>query len=102
MSEYVDLTGTTDRATSNTAWTGEAALVAPEPWMQDARCAQTDPDMFFPSPGERERANDARSICGRCDVAAECLEFALRTHEPHGIWGGLTARQRTALVKRSA
>ncbi|HVJ98866.1 MAG TPA: WhiB family transcriptional regulator, partial [Acidimicrobiia bacterium] len=29
-------------------------------------------------------------ICGDCSVQRDCLNFALRVREPHGIWGGLT------------
>ncbi len=36
-------------------------------------------------------------ICAQCIVQPECLEFALRVHEPHGIWGGLTEAERRRL-----
>ena len=60
--------------------------------------------MFFPpAVGERREERDAReskakSICAECVVRSECLDFALRVHEPHGIWGGLTEAERRRLV----
>lgn len=72
-------------------WTGAAALVDPQPWMQDALCAQTDPDMFFPQKGGSTKP--AKKICRNCDVVAECLAFALRTGQTEGIWGGKSTRE---------
>jgi hypothetical protein len=35
-------------------------------------------------------ANDkARAICDRCPVAWQCRDYAYRTEEKHGIWGGV-------------
>ncbi len=102
MSETVDMTASTDRsANSATSWTGDASLIEPEPWMQDAMCAQVDPEIFFPPVGDHGSTNAARKVCGGCDVAAECLAFALRTEQRHGIWGGLTRSQSAALRRAS-
>lgn len=101
MSEYIELSGTSPNGVgAGTAWSGEASLIRPEPWMQDAACAQTDPELFFPSKGEVPVADQARAVCAGCPVADQCLTFALRTEQRHGIWGGLTTRQRGELVKR--
>ena len=48
--------------------------------------------MFFPQWGQR--ATEAKRVCGRCPVSGECLEVALAMDHQHGVWGGLTARQR--------
>lgn len=64
-------------------------------WRQDALCAQTDPDVFFPERGQSLRP--ARRICGRCAVRSHCLTYALDTGQTFGIWGGLTAPQRRTL-----
>ena len=45
---------------------------APE-WQERALCSQTDPEAFFPEKGGSTR--EAKRICGRCDVKAECLEY---------------------------
>lgn len=78
---------------SEPEWSGTASLITPEPWMQDALCAEVDPDMFFPNRGDAEGADLARDICSRCPVKAECLEFAIRTTQAHGVWGGKSPRQ---------
>lgn len=65
------------------------------PFAADALCAQTDPEAFYPEHGESTTA--AKTVCAACPVRAACLDYALRRHERHGIWGGLTARQRRTL-----
>lgn len=58
----------------------------------DALCAETDPELFFPTKGGSSRA--ALRICALCDVRDECLEYALEKGERFGIWGGLSERAR--------
>ncbi|MGH7744327.1 MAG: WhiB family transcriptional regulator [Candidatus Dormibacteria bacterium] len=72
-------------------------LVADESpsWHDNALCAQTDPEAFFPEKGDPNMA--AKKVCFRCDVRAECLEYALNNREHFGIWGGLSALQRNRL-----
>lgn len=69
-----------------------------EPWVADAVCPQADAELFFPDPGLK--ATGAKAVCAECPVQAECLEFALRNGERHGVWGGLSERERSKL-KRS-
>jgi WhiB family redox-sensing transcriptional regulator len=64
------------------------------PWMDEALCAQTDPDMFFPEKGGSARS--AKRVCASCDVREQCLDYALATGQTEGVWGGLTPRQRRA------
>lgn len=75
-------------------------------WMDDAACAgyvelygeQVVDGWFFPERGES--TTTARSICGTCPVQAHCAEYALTGEgmwREHGIWGGLSARQRRAI-----
>jgi WhiB family transcriptional regulator, redox-sensing transcriptional regulator len=70
---------------------------APE-WQERALCAQTDPEAFFPEKGGSTR--EAKRICSRCEVRAECLEYALSHNERFGIWGGLSERERRKLKRR--
>jgi WhiB family redox-sensing transcriptional regulator len=51
--------------------------------------------MFFPERGAP--TSDAREVCRGCLVRAECLNYALATNEQHGIWGGLSGRERRRL-----
>ena len=39
-------------------------------------------------------------ICRPCPVVAECLADALDNEIEFGVWGGMTERQRRALLKR--
>jgi WhiB family redox-sensing transcriptional regulator len=63
-------------------------------------CAQTDPEAYFPEKGSS--AGEAKRICARCDVRAECLEYALGREEKFGVWGGLSERERRKLKRRAA
>ncbi|HEV2256553.1 MAG TPA: WhiB family transcriptional regulator [Streptosporangiaceae bacterium] len=40
---------------------------------------------------------EAKAICAGCQVRRDCLAFALRTHQVHGVWGGLSERERYPL-----
>jgi WhiB family redox-sensing transcriptional regulator len=64
-------------------------------WQDDANCAGLAGDLFFPERGESTR--EAKAICDDCTVSAECLEYALANSIKHGIWGGLSERQRRPL-----
>lgn len=67
-------------------------------WQEQALCAQTDPEAFFPEKGGSTR--EAKRICMACGVRDECLEYALANDERFGIWGGLSERERRRLKKR--
>ncbi|AGP31397.1 putative WhiB transcription regulator [Corynebacterium terpenotabidum Y-11] len=67
-------------------------------WQEQALCAQTDPEAFFPEKGGSTR--EAKRICRACGVRDECLEYALAHDERFGIWGGLSERERRRLKKR--
>lgn len=75
-----------------------APTIQPDPpdWMGSALCAQVDPELFFPEKGGGTRA--AKRVCGGCPVRQECLAAALASHEPDGVWGGLSPRQRRKLT----
>jgi len=66
-------------------------------WPERALCAEADPELFYPE--ARETAPEAKSICRVCEVRADCLAAALANREPHGIWGGLTYRERLAFTR---
>jgi WhiB family redox-sensing transcriptional regulator len=64
--------------------------------------------VFFPPPQfERkaeklDRERRAKAICMDCRVRDECLSYALRIREPHGIWGGLNENERKVLPEHVA
>jgi WhiB family redox-sensing transcriptional regulator len=65
-------------------------------WQNDAQCAKCAGEVdFFPARGESVR--DAKAVCSVCPVRTECLEFALRHKVAHGVWGGLSERERRTL-----
>lgn len=43
----------------------------------------------------------AVKVCHGCPVRQQCLDEALRTDEPFGIWGGLGARERSRLLRQT-
>lgn len=71
-----------------------------EDWRDQALCAQTDPEAFFPDRGGSPL--EAKRICNRCEVTAECLFYSLTVPPtPVGVWGGLTERERRRLKRRA-
>ena len=68
-------------------------------WQEDALCAQTDPELFFPERGGVRFVRKAKSICGDCTVRDECLEYALANDERFGVWGGKSERERNRMRK---
>jgi WhiB family redox-sensing transcriptional regulator len=64
----------------------------------EASCRGADTTVFFPV--SDTYAEGAKAICATCPVAHRCLEYAIETHQPDGVWGGLTATERHRLVRR--
>lgn len=71
---------------------------APADWSTRAVCSTQDPDLLFVT-GAAQR--EAAKMCRGCPVRLECLADALDNEVEFGVWGGLTERQRRALLKRS-
>jgi len=86
-----------------------------DPWWSHAQCkgaapkTQEDEDIFYP-PRDKEQyriiAAKAKVYCfgenkkNHCPVRKECLWDAVSRDEPHGIWGGLSHRERNALIRK--
>jgi len=74
-------------------------------WQLEAACRGADATLFFaPNYFEKREEKDAREaqakvLCARCPVREPCLEYALRTRDPHGVWGGLNELERRRLVR---
>lgn len=65
-------------------------------WQENAACLHHAGRVdFFPARGESVR--DAKAVCAACPVKSECLDFALRLKVAHGVWGGLSERERRNL-----
>lgn len=67
----------------------------PQPWMQDAACTRTDPDLFFPGTGMSTYR--AKAVCRACPVVTECLMYAMSQPHMDGVWGGMSERARRDL-----
>ncbi|HEX6359533.1 WhiB family transcriptional regulator [Actinophytocola sp.] len=73
-------------------------------WRHKAACKDEDPELFFPvgtsGPAEFQAAQ-AKAVCHRCTVAADCLTWALRTGQDAGVWGGMSEEERRELKRRN-
>lgn len=78
-------------------------------WALQAACRadDVDPDWWFPSaPVNPERSREfwgsdagrALRVCSRCVVQDDCLQYALRTSERDGIWGGMLPQKRAKIA----
>jgi WhiB family transcriptional regulator, redox-sensing transcriptional regulator len=78
-------------------------LADPDPhsvtWHDFALCAEADPECWFPEKGGSTR--EAKKICARCPVRAQCLEYALGNDLRFGIWGGLSEQERRRLQRET-
>jgi WhiB family redox-sensing transcriptional regulator len=72
-------------------------------WWRLAACREADPELFFPvaahGPGMDEIAL-AKAVCATCGVRRQCLQYALATHQLHGVWGGTTEDERQLHARR--
>jgi WhiB family redox-sensing transcriptional regulator len=71
-----------------------------EHWADLAECKGVDPEIFYPiteAGPALMQLSEAKTICRRCPVASDCLDWALRAGEPDGIWGGTTPEERRYL-----
>jgi hypothetical protein len=77
----------------------EIDLLRPR-WMRNAACQGQGFDPWFPADEVGEDADAARRVCSGCRVRAECLDYAIVAGIRHGLWGGLSAKERAALVRQ--
>ena len=72
-------------------------------WRLRSACTDVDTNLFFPvglTGDAIDQTNLAKAICRECPVQSQCLEFALRTTQDYGVWGGRTEDERRA-IRRS-
>tara|TARA_B100001142_G_C14325695_1_gene652156 strand:+ start:213 stop:494 length:282 start_codon:yes stop_codon:yes gene_type:complete len=85
-----------------------SAVLDDQGWQVRAACRGPQIRVFFPpshferKTDKRERERRAKLICKTCSVREECLNYALKIREQHGIWGGLNSNERTELLPVSA
>jgi WhiB family redox-sensing transcriptional regulator len=66
-------------------------------WTTQAACKDADPDELFVQGAAQNRV---KARCVACKVRTECLADALDNRIEFGVWGGLTERERRALLRR--
>jgi WhiB family redox-sensing transcriptional regulator len=69
-----------------------SAVAVEQDWRALGACSKTDPDLWF-AVGAMEH-KQAKRICRECPVQSQCLAYAMDAPVDHGIWGGLTERER--------
>jgi WhiB family redox-sensing transcriptional regulator len=88
------------RRTTSSSTQGSVQGVAAEAriaWVSQARCRASDPDELFVRGAAQRKA---AVVCRHCPVIAECGADALDNRVEFGVWGGMTERQRRALLKQ--
>lgn len=74
-------------------------------WRSRAACRNEDPELFFPVGNTGPallQIEDAKSVCRRCDVAGQCLQWALESGQDAGVWGGMSEDERRALKRKAS
>ena len=66
-------------------------------WTAVALCRESNPDELFVRGAEQHKA---KSVCAMCPVRAECLAEALDNRIEWGVWGGMTERERRAMLRK--
>lgn len=97
--DYIDREGRTKRDKWDKP-SKQRTLKLPDFDLQDALCAQTDPELFFPDKIENQYSHLAKQICVKCPVRIECLTWALQNEEDFGIWGGFSPKERNDIKRR--
>ena len=68
-------------------------------WTASASCGtgHVAPDTLF---AEGSAQREVRTVCFGCPVRLQCLADALDSRTDFGVWGGMTERERRALLRR--
>lgn len=107
------------RTSRRSAYGLDTDTAAGPDWAARGLCRQlvargeAEPDLWFPNVGskpsdgddatgkERAAYQQPRTFCARCPVWRECRAYALTNDVKHGMWGGLSPRERRAVLKRT-
>lgn len=80
-------------------------------WWHQAKCRGMDTELWFPPRDKikyKEIATKSKSVCfgkdgfPECPVRLQCLFYSEDMDEQHGIWGGMSHRERNALKRKAA
>lgn len=65
-------------------------------WQDEARCVASDVAFF----GEASRdVRAAKEVCRGCPVRLACGDYALVHRIDHGVWGGMSGKERRRVLK---
>jgi len=74
-------------------------------WRNRSACLDVDPELFFPigntGPALRQ-IEEARAVCGLCEVLETCLKWANDSGRDSGVWGGKSEDERRSIKRRDA
>lgn len=70
----------------------------PGEWRKAARCRKAPLSVFFPTRGDD--VGQAKAICRGCPVLTDCHAYAMNYPDLHGVWAGLSERERKERRKR--
>lgn len=80
-------------------------------WRYDAKCRGMDTEEWYP-PRDKAKyksiADKSKAVCfgkdgaPECPVLIQCLLYSEKMDEQHGIWGGMSHRERNALKRKAA
>lgn len=76
---------------------GTSEQAAGADWRARGACRTQDPDQLFVRGAAQHQA---KIVCMPCPVRAKCLAEALDHRIEFGVWGGMTERERRALLRR--
>jgi len=73
-------------------------------WQERAKCRGESTELFFlpynaRTTEKKKRIMAAKAVCNGCPVIQECLDFALSTEEPYGVWGGKSEEERNQILQ---
>ena len=80
-------------------------------WWHLAKCRGMDTELWFPPRDKtkyKEIADKSKAVCfgkdgsSECPVRLQCLFYSEEMDEQHGIWGGMSHRERNALKRKAA
>jgi WhiB family redox-sensing transcriptional regulator len=69
-------------------------------WAEGALCREVGIEVFYPPEETGTDYRGARKVCRACPVQADCLSYVMDRegsadrHNRHGMWAGLSPRQR--------
>lgn len=66
-------------------------------WKHHGLCTDGDRDEMFTTGADQ---NESAKRCLSCPAIEFCLRYALENQIEHGVWGGMTERQRRALLRK--